>query len=103
MDIVISIIVTVMIITTIVIMMLFVSGPGLWVLSQLLLILYFWLDNGANTCGIDFHFGEKNLKAKRDLDSIISDDAPRGETYFEFKFFEELLVSGFKVVSEEGR
>ena len=83
-------------------MMLFVSGPGLWVLSQLLLILYFWLDNGANTCGIDFHFGEKNLKAKRDLDSIISDDAPRGETYFEFKFREELFIR-FNVVSEEGR
>ena len=85
------------------IMMLFVSGPGLWVLSQLLLILYFWLDNGANTCGIDFHFRQTKTKVKRDLDSIISDDAPRGETYFEFKFFEELLVSGFKVVSEEGR
>ena len=83
-------------------MMMF-TGPGLWLVSQLLLILYFWLDNGANTCGIDFHFSDRKTKAKRDLDSIISDDAPRGETYFEFKFFEELLISGFSVVSEEGR
>ena len=79
------------------------SGPGLWVASQLLLLLYFKMDNGANTCGIDFRFKKTETKAKRELDSIISDDAPRGETYFEFKFFEELLVSGFKVVSEEGR
>ena len=37
------------------------TGPGLWVTSQLLLLLYFWLDNGSNTCGIDFHF-ENNKK-----------------------------------------
>jgi len=70
--------------------------------SQLLLLLYFWLDNGANTCGIDFHFGNKTVK-KRDLESIIMDDAPRRETYFEFKILEELCISDFKKVSEEGR
>ena len=75
----------------------------MWVASQILLVLYFKMDNGANTCGIDFHFGKTKTKVKRNLDSIISDDAPREETYFELKFLEELLVSGFEVVSEEGR
>ena len=46
-----------------------VTGPGLWIVSQLLLLLYSWLDNGANTCGIDFHF-ENKAAEKRDLDSI---------------------------------
>jgi len=79
-----------------------ILGPGLWVLSQLLLLLYFWFDNGANTCGIDFHFSDRKTKPKRDFESIIRADAPRDETYFEFKFFEELFT-GFNVVSEEGR
>ena len=130
-----------------------VAGPGLWVVSQLLLLLYFWLDNGANTCGIDFHFGNnkykgslkvegseneesqqeginKNVslnsrsnsistvktedaskeslsslsdKTEDDSKSIINDDEPRETTYFEFKVLEELFISEFEVVSEEGR
>ena len=130
-----------------------VAGPGLWVVSLLLLLLYFWLDNGANTCGIDFHFGNNKNKGslkvegseneesqvegiKRsishnspsnsiatvetedaseeglssfsdknedDSKSIINDDEPREDTYFEFKVLEELFISEFEVVSEEGR
>ena len=109
-------------------------------LSQILLVLYFKLDNGANTCGIDFHF-EKSNKTEGDLaeveeneneesflfnprsistsrveesassdetadddsKSIITDEEPRGDKYFEFKVLEELFISEFKVVSEEGR
>ena len=78
------------------------AGPGLWVASQILLVLYFKLDNGANTCGIDFHFENKAAK-KRDLDSIVSEDAPREETYYEVKILEQLFTSKFKVVSKEGR
>ena len=74
----------------------------MWVLSQLLLLLYFKLDNGANTCGIDFHFANKAANVKRDLDSIVSEDAPREETYCEFKILEQLFTSKFKV-SEKGR
>ena len=35
------------------------SGPGLWVLSQVLLLLYFKMDNGSNVCGIEFNYGER--------------------------------------------
>ena len=83
------------------IIMMSVTGPGLWVVSQLLLLVYFKLDNGANTCGIDFHFENKAAK-KRDLDSIVSEDAPREETYCEFKILEELCIRKFSV-SEKGR
>ena len=34
-------------------------GPGLWLLSQLLLLLYFKMDNGSNVCGIEFNFKNK--------------------------------------------
>ena len=30
--------------------------PGGWILAQLLLFLYFYLDNGAETCGVEFQF-----------------------------------------------
>ena len=32
------------------------SGPGFWVLSQALLLLYFKMDNGSNVCGIEFNY-----------------------------------------------
>ena len=50
-----------------------VTGPGLWLASQLLLLLYYKLDNGANTCGIDFHFDniEGDLeKTEGDLEEV---------------------------------
>ena len=113
----------------------------MWVLSQLLIVLYNKMDNGANTCGIDFHFAndleevdvEENENEESiplnsqsnstsrvetedvpeessssdetddDSKSVINDDEPRGDKYFEFKVLEELFISEFKVVSEEGR
>jgi len=122
-----------------------ILGPGLWLASQLLLLLYFWLDNGANTFVIDFHFRNnqnkrgdvKKVEAKENMEkillscstskdgiedpseeeglslssdkteddsiSIIIDNEPRGNTFFEFKVLEELFINKFKLVSEEGR
>merc|ERR1719239_2028262 len=39
-----------------------VGGPGLWVLSQALLLLYFKMDNGSNVCGIEFNYNNKAEK-----------------------------------------
>ena len=116
-------------------------------------MIYFKMDNGANTCGIDFNF--QNDKTAGDLEevevnedeesiplnsqsnatsrveaedlteespsSIINDDEPRGDYFFELKVLEELFklvpklctsnfsevskrfISEFNVVSEEGR
>ena len=122
--------------------------------SQILILLYFKLDNGANSCGIDFYFdniegdlekiegdleevdedleeGEGNdneesipLNSRSnstsrvetedvpeessssdddDSKSIINDNEPREDNYFEFRVLEKLFINKFKVVSEEGR
>ena len=119
----------------------------MWVVSQILLVIYFKLDNGANTCGIDFHFQNKKSdqiegdleevevneneesiplnsqsnstsrvetedvpeessssdKTEDESQSVINNDEPRGDKYFEFRVLEKLFISEFKVVSEEGR
>ena len=111
----------------------------MWAVSQILLVLYYKLDNGANTCGIDFHFAndqeevdvevneneesiplnprssstsrvetedapeESSSSAEDESTSIITDEEPRGDKYFEFRILDELFISEFKVVSEEGR
>ena len=122
----------------------------MWAVSQILLVLYYKLDNGANTCGIDFHFAndleegdvevneneesiplnprssstsrvetedapeESSSSVENNSTSIITDEEPRGENFFELKVLEKLCISEsskvsklyineFKVVSEEGR
>ena len=120
----------------------------MWAVSQILLVLYYKLDNGANTCGIDFHFvndleevdvevneneesiplnprssstsrvetedvpEESSSSAEDESKSVITDEEPRGDKFFELKVLEKLCISGtvaklfiseFKVVSEEGR
>ena len=111
----------------------------MWAVSQILLVLYYKLDNGANTCGIDFHFAndqkvvdvevneneesiplnprssstsrvetedapeESSSSAEDESKSVITDEEPRGDKYFEFRVLEELFISEFNVVSEEGR
>ena len=42
-------------------------------------------------------------KTEDDSKSIINNDEPREDTFFEFKVLESLFISKFKVVSEEGR
>ena len=117
----------------------------MWVVSQILLVIYFKLDNGANTCGIDFYFETSNQmegdlaevevneneesfpltprlnstsrvetedapeesassnETDDDSESIINNEEPRGDKYFEFRVLEKLFISEFKVVSEQGR
>ena len=31
-----------------------------WILSQLLILIYYYIDNGVQTCGLDFHFDNPN-------------------------------------------
>ena len=128
--------------------------------SQLLLLLYYKLDNGANSCGIDFYFDNIDLeKIEGDLEkvevneneeslplnsrsnstsrvetedvpeessssddddskSIINDNEPREDNYFEFRVLEKLFIdwylsmvnfmfkffiNKFEVLSEEGK
>jgi hypothetical protein len=33
-----------------------IAGPGGWIISQILLVMYNWMDAGANTCGINFYY-----------------------------------------------
>ena len=33
--------------------------PGGWILAQLLLFLYYYLDNGAETCRLEFQFNDE--------------------------------------------
>ena len=109
--------------------------------SQILILLYYKLDNGANSCGIDFKFGKKKKVKKEEVEvneneesiplnsrsnstsrvetedvpeesspsddddskSIINDNEPREDNYFEFRVLEKLFIEKFEVVSEEGR
>jgi hypothetical protein len=45
-------------------------GPGGWVLSQVLLLIHDYLDNGSNNCGLNFHFenprSDNEIKGKCD-------------------------------------
>ena len=37
----------------------FTSNWKGWILSQLLLLLYYYIDSGVQTCGLDFHFNNE--------------------------------------------
>ena len=69
------------------------SGPGFWVLSQVCLLLYFYLDNGSNVCGIEFNYK-----------SIIGANNSEHEVFYSYndQIFRQLFL-GFEVESEEGR
>ena len=45
------------------------SGPGLWVLSQGLLLLYFKMDNGSNVCGIEFNYNNNVEEKKEEVEA----------------------------------
>ena len=51
-------------------------GPGGWLVSQIFLVLYNWLDSGANTCGIDFHYDnpEEIVKKRKCFSNCCSSD-----------------------------
>ena len=95
-------------------------GPGLWVLSQALLLLYFKMDNGSNVCGIEFNYNNKTGKKgeendegnnKEDLEeedkddskSLIGGDQPDIEVHFNDQLLRKLILTKFEVESEEGR
>ena len=83
------------------------AAPVLWIVSQILLIVYFWLDTGAMTCGLDFEFGSESdtadSEATRDNKtwSLITSDEKMNDRVF--KFLEKYCDSVFNLVSEEGR
>merc|ERR1712013_271340 len=84
-------------------------APVLWIVSQLLLIVYFWLDKGAMTCGLDFEFcseSDTESETKRDNKTkslITGEEQISDETFVDLKILEKLYVSAFNLVSEEGR
>ena len=83
------------------------AAPALWIVSQLLLIVFFWLDNGAMTCGLDFEFGSESdtadSEATRDNKtwSLITSDEKMNDRVF--KYLEKHCDSVFNLVSEKGR
>ena len=102
------------------------SGPGLWVLSQALLLLYFKMDNGSNVCGLEFNYnneelikerveeseekkkeveeeGEQKKKEEEDSKSIIDADQSDIEVHFNDQLLRKLILGKFEVQSEEGR
>ena len=100
-------------------MMMNYSGPGLWVVSQLLLLVYFKMDNGSNVCGIEFNFNNRRKKEKygavdkkedeereKEKDDSISligaDSLLNSEMYYNDQILRQLFF-GFQVESEEGR
>ena len=78
-------------------------------MSQILLIVYFWLDNGAMTCGLDFEFFSESAtdsETRRDNKTkslITGEEQISDETFVDLKILEKLYVSAFNLVSEEGR
>ena len=102
------------------------SGPGLWVLSQALLLIYFKMDNGSNVCGLEFNYnneefikerveesgekkkeveeeGEQKKKEEEDSKSLIDADQSDIEVHFNDQLLRKLILGKFEVQSEEGR
>ena len=78
------------------------AAPVLWIVSQILLIVYFWLDTGAMTCGLDFEFGTDAQKSRDNKTwSLINSDEETNDRVF--KFLEKSCDSVFNLVSEKGR
>ena len=40
-------------------------GPGLWMVSQVLLLIYFKMDNGSNVCGIEFDYNNEEKEEEK--------------------------------------
>ena len=99
------------------------SGLGCWVLSQVLLLLHFRLDNGGNVCGLEFNYDNpeedevENTKAnenenddesnnctndQEDTISLLRGDLADSELLYNDQIFRQLFL-GFKVKTEKGR
>ena len=87
------------------------TAPALWIVSQILLIVYFWLDTGAMTCGLDFEFcNESDSESETDSETtetvslVTGDEQISVDTLVDLKILEKLsIVGAFDLVSEEGR
>ena len=96
------------------------SGQGCWVLSQVLLLLHFRLDNGGNVCGLEFNYDnpkeneEENTNANENDDesnnrsndqedtiSLLRGDLADSELLFNDQIFRQLFL-GFEVNTEKG-
>ena len=96
------------------------SGLGCWVLSQVLLLLHFRLDNGGNVCGLEFNYDnpkeneEENTNANENDDdsnnrsndqedtiSLLRGDLADSELLFNDQIFRQLFL-GFEVNTEKG-
>ena len=104
------------------------SGPGLWVLSQALLLLYFKMDNGSNVCGIEFNYNNnyqeqggsrERRRGEQERRSgggayperiiglfgclVLGANKPEVGAQFKDQLLCKLTFTKFKVQSEEGR
>ena len=77
------------------------SGPGFWVLSQALLLIYFKMDNGSNVCGIEFNYNNEEMEREEGNREASLIGAAR-DTYYNDQVLRQLFL-GFQVESEEGR
>ena len=88
------------------------SGPAAWVLSQVLLLLHYHLDNGGNVCGLEFNYNNDESGGvdccnnrnndQEDITSLLRGDLVDSEVLFDAHMFRQLFL-GFKVKTEEGR
>ena len=80
-------------------------GPGFWVLSQALLLVFFKMDNGSNVCGIEFNFNNtgKNKTVSRNIDSAERKSHDSANLLDAEVFFGAKIPHQLEVVSEEGR
>ena len=97
----------------------------------MLLLLFYHLDNGSNTCGIDFHFANDTEESSQasstssppadaelagaaaehagaaaedpQVDSVSIFNAENQKSNIDKGILDKLFVKEFKVVSEEGR
>ena len=70
----------------------------MWIASQFLVFFYFWLDTGANTCGIDYMF--ENCEPDSEPRSATDAD---DETNLDIKILKELFTKDVIMHSTEDR
>ena len=70
-------------------------------MSQILLIVYFWLDNGAMTCGLDFEFcSESDTESETTMDCktkslITGEEQISDETFVDLRSSTSALSTWF--------
>ena len=82
-------------------------NPSLLALVSKDLLVGFWFRmlfiSGISALKRLANCSSSNEETGNDSNSIINDDEPRDDTYFEIKLLEELFISEFEVVSKIGR